>query len=202
MIKFLLIAILILNSATVLANEQPAIITEPLTIIAEQNTMYHEQIQDVKYNPPMLILNNYRELQPIFTEITYNNLDEADEDDIAVFIKQSLDEYRISYYCIEQYPHICNAGSPYLTRNGNPVIPDYTIATDDNVIPLGSFVLIDNKVYLADDTGGNIKGKRLDIAVETHQEAIDNGIEYKEIYLMEYVGYISIENNFKKTLDK
>lgn len=98
-----------------------------------------------------------------------------------------LENVRITYYCAEQYPHICNAGYPYVTARGNAVVPYYTCAVDKNVIPLGSTVYVDYgdgvlHEYYADDVGGAIKGNRLDIAVETHSEALNCGIKYATVY--------------------
>ena len=43
-------------------------------------------------------------------------------------------------------------------------------------IPLGSTVIIDGIEYRkAEDTGGMIKGNKIDMAVETHHEALDLG---------------------------
>lgn len=49
------------------------------------------------------------------------------------------------------------------------------VAVDPSVIPLGSIVFIEGKKYVAADTGGAIKGRRIDILVKTRQEAIEKG---------------------------
>ena len=48
----------------------------------------------------------------------------------------------------------------------------HTIAVDPNVIPLGSKVKIDGHIYKAEDTGGDIKGNKADIFMDTRKEAI------------------------------
>lgn len=59
------------------------------------------------------------------------------------------------------------------------------IAVDPAVIPLGTRVYIPGYgEAIADDTGGMIKGDRIDLAFETQQEAIDYGRQNIEIYIL------------------
>lgn len=93
-----------------------------------------------------------------------------------------IGECTITYYCCEAYEHICGTGTG-LTATGIPVAPGM-VAVDPDVIPLGSTVIIDGQEYLAADTGGAIKGNRIDIAVETHQEAIELGTKTAEVWIV------------------
>lgn len=95
----------------------------------------------------------------------------------------SLGRFRITYFCTEEYPHICNAGSPYITATGVKPKPYFTISVDPRVIPLGSIVIIDGTQYLAEDTGGAIKGKRIDMCVADHQEAKNLGVYYADVFI-------------------
>lgn len=95
---------------------------------------------------------------------------------------KSLGTYKITHYCAEKYPHICNAGYPYLTKMETPVRVG-VIAVDPKQIPLGSYVKIDGVVYHAEDIGGAIKGKRIDRAVPTHSMAMSMGVIYREVFL-------------------
>lgn len=100
----------------------------------------------------------------------------------------SLGTFKITYYCCEKYPHICNAGPPYKTATGTTPTPKRTIAVDPNVIKLGTHVLIDGVEYIAEDTGGAINEKRIDICVKTHAEAISLGTTTAEVFLPTYIG--------------
>lgn len=93
----------------------------------------------------------------------------------------SLGTWKITYYCCEPYEHICGTGDG-LTATGIPVTPGI-VAVDPKVIPYGSTVVIDGVEYLAADCGGNIKDQRIDIAVETHQEALELGVQWKEVFI-------------------
>jgi 3D (Asp-Asp-Asp) domain-containing protein len=62
----------------------------------------------------------------------------------------------------------------YKIENGETVkVPG--IAVDPRVIPLGSRVEVNGHWYLADDTGGAIKGSHLDIRLNSYSECIEWG---------------------------
>ena len=65
---------------------------------------------------------------------------------------------------------------------GEPLTAGYSIAVDPNVIPLGSTVTINGQEYKAQDTGGLIKGNRLDMYFDNHEDAIQFGVQYMEVY--------------------
>ena len=70
--------------------------------------------------------------------------------------------------CLIKYNVIVKGAS------GRVLIPHYSIATDPRVIPSGKEVVINGKVYRADDTGGAVKGNVIDIYAGTnHQEAMN-----------------------------
>jgi 3D (Asp-Asp-Asp) domain-containing protein len=95
---------------------------------------------------------------------------------------KSLGTYTITHYCCEKYPHICNAGPPYKTATGTtPHVGG--CAVDPKKIPLGSYVQINGVVYHAEDTGGAIKGNRIDVVVGTHKEALSKGTYKAEVFL-------------------
>lgn len=94
---------------------------------------------------------------------------------------ESLGICKITAYCIEDYPHICNNGDASTTATGTKPTPGRTIAVDPSVIPYFSNVIVNGNTYIAEDTGGNIKGNRVDIVFATHQEALDFGVQYAEV---------------------
>jgi len=75
-----------------------------------------------------------------------------------------------------------------LTYMGTQVRPG-VIAVDPNVIPLGSRLYIEfadgNSMYgVAEDTGGAIKGNRIDIAMHSVDKAYDFGIQNVRVYVL------------------
>ena len=67
------------------------------------------------------------------------------------------------------------------TASGTTPKAGRTIATDPSVIPLGSKVMIDGKEYVAEDTGGAIGGKRVDIFFSSHSAALQFGRRSVEV---------------------
>ena len=97
----------------------------------------------------------------------------------------SLGVCKLTAYCKENYPHICNNGDSTHTATGTVPTVGRTIAVDPSVIPYGSEVIINGHTYIAEDCGGAIKGKnRIDILFETHTEARRFGIQYAEAFMV------------------
>ncbi len=61
-----------------------------------------------------------------------------------------------------------------------------TIAVDPNVIPLGSRVYIPqfDRVFIAEDTGGKIKGNRIDIYMTDYDTCMEWGFKDIDIYIL------------------
>lgn len=99
-------------------------------------------------------------------------------------IKRYAGKFKASFYC----PCAKCVGEKKIVRTstGNLPYPHKTIAVDKNVIPLHSIVYIKGLgFYVADDTGGDIKGNRIDIFVNNHQEALKLGTKTVEVYILE-----------------
>lgn len=101
----------------------------------------------------------------------------------AIGAYEYIGECTVTYYCCEPYAHICGTGTG-LTATGIPVAPG-VVAVDPEVIPLGSTVIIDGQAYLAADTGEAVRGNHVDIAVATHQEALELGTRTAEVWVVE-----------------
>lgn len=95
--------------------------------------------------------------------------------------KKSLGSFRITHYCPCFY--CCGSWAGGNTASGTVPTPGRTIAVDPSVIPLGTRVIINGQVYVAEDTGGSITGKKIDIFVANHSTALASGVYYAEVYL-------------------
>ncbi|MBP2630908.1 MAG: yocH 3 [Firmicutes bacterium] len=78
-----------------------------------------------------------------------------------------------------------------ITHIGTKIRPG-VIAVDPNVIPLGSKVYIEfengrGMYAIAEDTGGAIKGNRIDIVMSDRQIAKDFGIQDVKVYVLDKV---------------
>lgn len=98
----------------------------------------------------------------------------------ALAMLQPIGQFEVVAYCTEQYPHICG-GNAY-TYTGTPVQAGLTVAVDPDVIPLGSWLYIEDVGWRqAQDTGGAIQGRRIDMAVEMHGEALEWGMQERGV---------------------
>ena len=80
-------------------------------------------------------------------------------------------------------------GAGYITASGTPARPG-AVAVDRRVIPLGSklYIVTNDGAYIygigtAEDCGGGIKNKRIDVFFATHSEANKFGVQYADVYL-------------------
>jgi 3D (Asp-Asp-Asp) domain-containing protein len=75
----------------------------------------------------------------------------------------------------------CCGKSDGITASGVKAKANHTIAVDRSVIPLGTHVLYNGTEYVAEDTGGAIKGNRIDIFFDNHSDALNWGRRTIEI---------------------
>lgn len=95
---------------------------------------------------------------------------------------KSLGEFVITAYCTCR---VCCGVYSGGNRTASGTVPtsNRTIAVDTNVIPFKTKVVINGQVYVAEDRGGAIKGKRIDMFFMTHKEALKWGRRTMEVYL-------------------
>lgn len=97
-----------------------------------------------------------------------------------------LEDVTVTHYdpCVK-----CCGKTDGITATGVPVTPYYTVAVDPEIIPLGSEVLVDYgdgviHYYRAEDTGGGVKGKHLDLCVTDHTEALTLGVRKATVWFL------------------
>lgn len=97
---------------------------------------------------------------------------------------EPLGQFELTSYC--SCSRCCGGGANAITASGATVQANHTIAVDPDIIPLGSTVYIDGYgTYTAEDTGGVIKNNKIDIYFPSHEEAIQFGVQYADVYLVE-----------------
>lgn len=96
---------------------------------------------------------------------------------------KDLGNFKITAYCPCEI--CCDQWADGLTFTETIALPNHTISVDPEIIPLGSKVLIDGKEYVAEDIGGAIKGNIIDMFFASHEETIQYGVQYHEVYLIE-----------------
>nr|DAH42551.1 MAG TPA: hypothetical protein [Caudoviricetes sp.] len=85
--------------------------------------------------------------------------------------------------CVEKYAHMNqDEFGKVLTASGQWVYPGSCVATDPDVIPTGSTVIIGDKTYIALDVG--VRGNHVDILM-THEEAQTAGVRHETVWWCE-----------------
>lgn len=84
-----------------------------------------------------------------------------------------------AYCCCDR----CTGGSG-LTYSGTVPRAKHTISADINHFPIGTKLIIDDIVYTVEDIGSGIKGKRLDIYFDTHEDALIYGRQTIEVFAL------------------
>lgn len=95
--------------------------------------------------------------------------------------KESLGEFVITAYC--PCEKCCGEYADGITATGTVATEGRTCAVDPEVIPLGTEIEIDGVKYIAEDVGGAIKGRRIDICFNDHRSALQYGVKCKEVYV-------------------
>lgn len=91
--------------------------------------------------------------------------------------------FKITAYC--NCRKCCGKNAVHgLTRTGTVPQENHTISVDPRVIPLGSKVMINGQIYIAEDTGSAIKGNIIDMYFESHQTALEYGVKYLDVYVL------------------
>ena len=140
-----------------------AISAEPI-----QETYYHERAE-----PEEAI----EELPPvdIVPETTDKSFDEEEVLPNEEYI--SLGEFEVTAYSLAE------GSGCGLTKSGTVPQLNYTIAVDPEVIPLGSIVIVDGVDYVAEDVGALVKGRVVDIYVESTESALEYGRQVHEVFI-------------------
>lgn len=94
--------------------------------------------------------------------------------------------FKVTHYCgCSKCCGIYSDGSESVAygASGKRLEAFVSVAIDPSVIPLGTVMHdAEGHLYRAEDTGGAIKGNRIDLFVGNHQEAINIGIREMELF--------------------
>lgn len=108
------------------------------------------------------------------------NNDGAENTDVKT-VQLIVEEYVITAYC----PCVkCCGKTDGITASGVKAIEGITIATDKS-IPFGTKIYIDGVgERIVQDRGGAIKGNRIDLYFDSHQEALNFGRQTKKVTII------------------
>ena len=82
--------------------------------------------------------------------------------------------FTITAYC--PCKKCCGAYANGYTATGAKATQGVTVAADPAVLPMGTEIQIDGHTYTVQDTGGAIKGNRLDLYFDSHEDALRWGV--------------------------
>lgn len=128
------------------------------------------------------------ECEIVLLENEYPETGRNDLDELRGF-DGVLRECTVTYYCCEKRPHICGSGTGK-TATGTDVTAGRSAAVDPSVIPLGAEIYVDYgdgilHQYIAEDTGRAVLGGHIDLAVQTHEEALELGTAVATVWWIE-----------------
>lgn len=86
--------------------------------------------------------------------------------------------YRCSFYCSCVS---CCGKSDGITASGSHVQEGRTVATGRE-FPFGTQLLINGHIYTVEDRG--VGNGKIDIYLDSHQECLNQGIQYHEVYVL------------------
>ena len=142
-----------------------------------------ENTSDEVLQPETAIEMNYHEIKPEVLPFVQDTVD-----------KIYLGEFVLTAYCpCEKCCGEYGVNRP-IDENGDLIVygaygqrleDGVSIATDPNVIGFNQEVYINGGVYRAHDTGGNINGNQIDIYMADHDEAVEFGVQYADVYLIQ-----------------
>lgn len=92
-----------------------------------------------------------------------------------------MGKFRVTYYCA---CYSCSEGYGNMTSTGVRAKEGRTIAVDPKVIPYRTKVQINGHTYIAEDCGGAIKGKDIDIYLEDHDRVYKSGVDWYDVYIL------------------
>ena len=97
-----------------------------------------------------------------------------------------LGEFTLTAYCAGSC--CCGKWANGYTATGTEATEGRTIAVDPDLIPYGSQVLLiwpdgTQRTYTAEDCGGGINGRHIDVYLDSHEDALRFGIQSAAAYL-------------------
>ena len=94
--------------------------------------------------------------------------------------KESLGFFKLTAYCSCTK---CCGNNLGITASGTKVTAGRTISAPSN-FAFGTKIEINGHIYVVEDRGSAIRGNRIDIYFNSHQEALAFGVQNREVFLV------------------
>ena len=95
-------------------------------------------------------------------------------------ILEPIGQYKLTFYCPCRR---CSGSWGYQTSSGAICQEGITVACA--ILPPGTEIYIEGYGHrIVQDTGGGVRGRHIDVFMESHNECLKHGIKYANIYLV------------------
>jgi 3D (Asp-Asp-Asp) domain-containing protein len=113
------------------------------------------------------------------TSKKYVTVSKRDDNDDRIY----LGKYKLTAYCPCSE---CSGSWGRQTSTGATATEGRTIGVDPGVIKYGTEVYIDGVgKRVAEDTGGAVNNKHIDIFMDSHADCLRFGVKYADVYMIE-----------------
>lgn len=146
---------------------------------AELEAQFENEINQVRFETQAHIEKLEERIKELENQATQETAFSADLSHEKIRGIISLGNFKLTAYC----PCVaCCGKSDGITSTGVKAQANRTIAVDPKIIPYGTVVEIGGREYVAEDCGGAIKGNRIDVYFDNHAEALNFGVQHKEVF--------------------
>ena len=143
--------------------------------ITSQREMILKQQEIIAHQKRVIDLNTsyISKLNKLYDKINAEDINRW----IDIWDDLNVEVFDVSAYSpLDNISGICADNNPTVTATGTYPTPGRTVAVDFSLIERGAPVWIEGfGVMFAEDTGGLIRGKKIDVVMETYAEAIGFG---------------------------
>lgn len=164
------------------------------TTYSETEIDKFETIEDVELTEPTEPIEPTELTEPTKPTDATESTDVTESTEIATSPSSpvSLGKFKLTAYC--PCSECCGkwANNRPVDDNGNVIVygsigeilvAGVSIAVDPDVIQYGTEVVINGHTYKAQDCGNGIEGNDIDIYMLDHDDALEFGVQYAEVFL-------------------
>lgn len=142
----------------------------------------HAKLQDYYYNAIKTLEQEHHYKLLYMKELIQNGVEMLNLNTIARITNYApLDTNAVEGMCFEGDRNITSTGIPVHHR---------TVAVDPQKIPYGTLIRVDDKIYIAQDTGGAMReydGVALDLFTQNRTDAFRFGVQYDTVAVVGFV---------------
>lgn len=147
-----------------------------VVILASMNTDNNVKIRQLTEQIRILEQSPEQAPEQIPEPSTEQETEQGPEETTEQADMEYVGEFKCTAYCTEKYEHICGTGCG-ITASGQPVQAGITVAVGDtDRFPYGTVLYIEGVgTRVVQDTGGGLADNQIDLALSTHEEALNWG---------------------------